>query len=360
MSNLFFKALTGLLFFPAVTSAQLTGSTGEAHKEVQPIIVKPISDSQREVSINWQNRSSDFGPLPPGMEAYSFDGMYHNKPFRAFYVIADPRSDTLQIEHDTTQNRRLTPSGFYEKNNHPVLVVNTSFFSFKDNLNLNIIVNKGKILAYNLHTIPARGADSGRYFHPFVSALGISKKGEMDVAWTFTAKDKRKPYATQLPPKLNIDSNNTFNLKTARKVHSTYTCFVPPKPLLHKWKMKTVVGGGPVLVQNSAVNITNNEERKFAGKAIQDAHPRTAIGYTKEGKLIVLVIEGRNPGVAAGATLTETAAILVQLGCVEALNLDGGGSSCLLINGRETIRPSDKEGQRAVPAAMIWRVKSEM
>jgi hypothetical protein len=237
--------------------------------------------------------------------------------------------------------------------------VNTSFFSFKDNLNLNIIVNRGRLLAYNKHTIAGRGVDSGFYYHPLVSALGITKNGEMDVAWTFTAKNKRKPYATQLPPRLRIDSNNTINLKTARTVQTTLTSFVSHKPLLHKWKMQTVVGGGPVLVQNSTITITNDDERKFPGKAIHDAHPRTAIGYTKEGKLIVLVIEGRNPGIAAGATLNETAEILVQLGCVEALNLDGGGSSCMLINGRETIRPSDKEGQRAVPAAMIWKVKGE-
>ncbi|WP_290790969.1 phosphodiester glycosidase family protein [Flavihumibacter sp. UBA7668] len=290
------------------------------------------------------------------MEVFSFEGNYQNKPFRAFYAIADPGSGNLQIEHDTTKNRRITPSGFYEKNRQPVLVVNTSFFSFKDNLNLNIIVNKGKLLAFNNHTIPGRGADSGLYYHPFVSALGINKKGEMDVAWTFTARNKRKPFVTDAVFELYMDSIPTFSLQTARntsRLNGRHTAVA--KHRLVKWKKETVIGGGPVLVQNNLVAITNNEEWKFAGKAIQDAHPRTAIGYTKEGKLIVLVIEGRNPGIAAGATLEETASILVELGCVEALNLDGGGSSCMLINGKETIRPSDKEGQREVPAAMIMR-----
>jgi exopolysaccharide biosynthesis protein len=45
--------------------------------------------------------------------------------------------------------------------------------------------------------------------------------------------------------------------------------------------------------------------------------------------------------------------MFIQLGCVEALNLDGGGSSCLLVNGKNTIQPSDKEGQRPVPAVFI-------
>ncbi|HMX38078.1 MAG TPA: phosphodiester glycosidase family protein, partial [Ferruginibacter sp.] len=116
------------------------------------------------------------------------------------------------------------------------------------------------------------------------------------------------------------------------------------------------IGGGPVLVQDGRVKITNNEELKFAGKAIGDKHPRTCIGYTNDGYLIIMAIQGRFPGIAEGATLEQEARLLVGLGCVEALNLDGGGSSCLLINGKETIQPSDKGGQRPVPAVFMISV----
>ena len=116
--------------------------------------------------------------------------------------------------------------------------------------------------------------------------------------------------------------------------------------------MTTAVGGGPVLLQNGEIFITNNEERMFMGKGINDKHPRTAIGYTKDNKLIILVVEGRSES-GGGATLMQEAQIFKDLGCIEALNLDGGGSSCLLINGKQTIKPSDKEGQRAVPAVFL-------
>ena len=76
------------------------------------------------------------------------------------------------------------------------------------------------------------------------------------------------------------------------------------------------------------------------------------MGYTKDGDLIILAIQGRFKGIAVGATLQETGSILLALGCVEALNLDGGGSSCLLINGKETIKPSDPTGERPVPAIL--------
>jgi exopolysaccharide biosynthesis protein len=67
--------------------------------------------------------------------------------------------------------------------------------------------------------------------------------------------------------------------------------------------------------------------------------------------------EGRNPGIAEGITLFQEATILKSLGCVEALNLDGGGSSCLLLNGKQTIKVSDKEGQRPVPGVFLIYAK---
>lgn len=117
--------------------------------------------------------------------------------------------------------------------------------------------------------------------------------------------------------------------------------------------MRTAIGGGPVIVQDGKVFITNEEERMFTGKARLDKHPRTCIGYTKDGKLIIIVIQGRSPGIAEGATLEQEAKMLVDLGCIEGLNLDGGGSSCMLINGKETVTPSDKGVQRPVPAVFI-------
>ena len=123
------------------------------------------------------------------------------------------------------------------------------------------------------------------------------------------------------------------------------------------WKVRTAVGGGPILVQAGEIAISNNQELKFVGKAINDLHPRTAMGYTADNQLIFMVIEGRFPGKSEGVSLVDEAQLLKDIGCVEALNLDGGGSSCLLINGKETIQPSDKEGQRPVPAVMLIKVK---
>ena len=76
------------------------------------------------------------------------------------------------------------------------------------------------------------------------------------------------------------------------------------------------------------------------------------MGYTKDNRLIILVIQGGN---AEGATFDQEAKILKELGCYEALNLDGGKNSCMLVNGKETIKPSDKNGETELPAVFIIR-----
>ena len=303
--------------------------------------------------VQWTLVDSLYQPLPAGVHVYRTDDPVDGKPNRAFYVSAPLSDRSLLFLADTTFNRRLPPTGFYQKNQQPLLVVNTSFFSFATHQNLNLVINDGKTLAYHVHSIAGKGADTLTWRHPMGSAIGIYKNRSADVSWQFTDSMARYPMALQHPLRPFRDSSSKHNEKTffaSAALHQEQSR-LPLMPL--PWKVQTAVGGGPVLLQAGQVSIANNEELKFAGKAINDKHPRTAMGYTAAGELIVLVVEGRFPGKAEGLTLTQTALLLQQIGCVEALNLDGGGSSCMLVNGKETIKPSDKEGQRAVPGVFM-------
>ena len=318
------------------------------------LLVAPFCFGQ----LKWQNVDSLFQPLPPSVHVYKTTDLLDGKPNIAYYVEADLKDKKLDFTVDTTYKRRLKPSQFYEKNNQPLLVVNTTFFSFATNQNLNVVIKKGKMIGYNIHTISGKGKDTLTYRHPFGSAIGISKKREADVAWVYTDSSLRFAYATESVFQPVRDSIAIFPFQGFLKQFPQLDGVTRQGLKNHtRWKMKTAVGGGPVLLQNGDIKITNNEELKFAGKAINDKHPRTAMGYTGDNKLVILVIEGRNPGKAEGATLIQQAQIFKDLGCREALNLDGGGSSCMLVNGKETIKVSDASGQRPVPAVFIIRNK---
>lgn len=304
--------------------------------------------------LTWKNVDSLFQPLPSSVHVYYTNDSLDGKPNIAYYVIADLKDKRLDFTADTSMGRRLTPSQFYTKNAQPLVVVNCTFFSFETNRNLNVVVNENKLLSYNINTINTKQKDSSvKKQEVFTGAIGITKRRKADVAWIRTDSSKRFPFASQIPVTSSYGNFFTIDKVTGKR-----------RPIgglvdnFSRWKIKTAVGGGPVLLQNGEIKITNDMERKFMGKAKYDKHPRTAMGYTKDNKLIILVVQGRFPNVAEGAALTQEAQLLKDLGCVEALNLDGGGSSCLLVNGKETIKPSDKAGeQRPIPAVFIIQSK---
>lgn len=291
---------------------------------------------------SWRNVDSLYQPLPDGVHVYMTTDATEGKPNIAYYVSADLTDRSLQFSSQVGNGKRFTPSQYYAQENQPLLVMNTTFFEFVHNSNLNVVIRDGKMLAYQVHSMAGKGKDTLTYRHTFGSAIGINRNREADIAWLYTDSSAKYAYASQQVITNWKDSIPKLPAKQMLR-----------KGSFRKWKMQTAVGGGPVLVQNGQVQITNNEELKFGGKAIHDKHPRTAMGYTADGKLIMLVIEGRSPGKAEGATLVQEANMLKEVGCIEALNLDGGGSSCLLVNGKQTIAPSDKEGQRPVPAVFI-------
>lgn len=322
------------------------------------VILITLACFQLQAQVKWVNVDSLFGPLPASVHIYKTTDPVDGKPNIAYYVEADLKDRQLDFTADTTFQRRLTPTQFFEKNEKPLLVVNSTFFSFATNQNLNVVIKEGKLVSYNIHSIAGKGKDTLTYRHPFGSAIGINRKRQADIAWLYTDSSLRYPYTRQAPVKAVRDSFPGFTKPAAEKaILQSLDNNTRARIFFPAWKMRTAVGGGPVLLQNGEIRVTNNEELKFAGKAIDDKHPRTAMGYTQDNKLIILVVEGRHSGVAEGATLTQLAQLFKDIGCWEALNLDGGGSSCMLVNGKETIKVSDATGQRPVPAVFIIREK---
>lgn len=107
-----------------------------------------------------------------------------------------------------------------------------------------------------------------------------------------------------------------------------------------------VVGGFPKLLERGG-----RVEEESVSAATR--HPRTAVAYESErGRLWLVVVDGRQAPFSVGMTLPELTALLEALGADEALNLDGGGSSVMVVRGRVRNRPSDGAGERPVVNAL--------
>jgi exopolysaccharide biosynthesis protein len=119
------------------------------------------------------------------------------------------------------------------------------------------------------------------------------------------------------------------------------------------WKQATsVIGGGPQLIKNGRIEITNTVE-KILPSFVSDGHPRTAIARLKSGQVLLLTVDGRQPGESIGMSLTMLADLLLEFGAVEAINLDGGGSTTMVIRNKLVNKPSDATGERPVSDAIL-------
>ena len=111
------------------------------------------------------------------------------------------------------------------------------------------------------------------------------------------------------------------------------------------------VGGFPDLIDGGerVGDLEVSARPSFAGAR----HPRTAIGYASAtGRVWLVVVDGRQPPHSVGMTLPELAELFEALGADEALNLDGGGSSALVLGEHAVNRPSDATGERPVVNAL--------
>jgi hypothetical protein len=117
-------------------------------------------------------------------------------------------------------------------------------------------------------------------------------------------------------------------------------------------KAKNIVGGGPVIVDKGKP-LQAWDAENFNAEFATKRHPRTAIGFDAAGDVWMVVVEGRQT-LSIGATLSELAEVMSSLGCIEALNLDGGGSSEIALAGMVVNRPSDGSERPIANSILVY------
>jgi len=168
-------------------------------------------------------------------------------------------------------------------------------------------------------------------------ALGVTDDGTPDVAWTSHRRDTLWQWVR--PPR-----------------HRPGTpAPMPPRTAARHWSVDDAVGAGPVLVVAGTTAVSADAE-VFFGTSIPDVHPRTAAGVTPDGALLLVVVDGRQDA-SRGVSLDDLARIMRGLGAEEAVNLDGGGSSALVVNGHLLNRPTGGTTERAVASAVVVRCR---
>lgn len=272
---------------------------------------------QCQIQLDWQPRADLNSQLPSSVKIYdSYGTLPDGKPLRAMYAEIDLRDGNLKFRSIGSDSHRETTAETY-RNNNAILAINGGYFD--SNTSVSLIIEDGDIVSPGTHKLP-RGA------------FGMVN-GKPEVTWTLPASEGD-----------GVNKINTLNGRGRSE----------------KWTASQAVGGGPVLIKNSEIQ-TEGQKEGFAGSHMI-RHPRSAIGYKNDHTLLMLVVEGRQEA-SAGATLSELALIMKELGANEAVNLDGGGSSAMVaanevVNVPVNVTGGDRNNLRNNAGALIISEKT--
>ena len=283
--------------------------------------------------MTWEIVESTTPNFPAGIKIMK--GRNDELPINAWAAIIDPRDPDVDLNVIVSEDidRRETLTQF-SQNKKARVVVNGGYFLIDKTPTEHV----GLLYVNNLTVAPATKSvlrNNKRYFTAR-GALGFLDDGGIDIAWVTSRNDSlfnfSEPVKNQ--PEEPVDSFDFSKAET--------------------WEVDDAIHAGPVLMHDGKIRVTSNEE-VFFGSTIPDIHPRTAAGYRNSGELVLLVVDGRQVD-SRGVDLQELAILMRDLGCVEAINLDGGGSSAMVVDGKLLNRPAGTTSQREVMSAIAVSV----
>jgi hypothetical protein len=209
--------------------------------------------------------------------------------------------------------------------------------------------------------------DFGQHVSIGPDSIGIAIQGQRIVS----VSDKTGTIA--IPPKgFVVSAHGTlvdlFRDFAQSRARVSYYCailsdrdpqFGPPTTMVAQFsESEDVVSGVPQLIKDGKVDITWEQE-KANRSFVETRHPRTAVAKLKDGKFLMMTVDGRQPGVSVGMSLQELAEYLFSLGAVDAMNLDGGGSTTMFLDGKVVNTPSDKEGERKIGDVIVVTLRKQ-
>lgn len=340
-----------------------------------------LEKSKWKTSINERYKTSNVTNVTEGVAHIRLVKYINSKPIKINVVEVNKKlnpnlilSPKLAYEtQDSVNLKRKATIRTIAKNNNSIVAVNGTYFKPETGVPLGTLMIDRKLYTGPIYNRVAMGiSDSGyKIARVELNAAVKSKNTEIKVdnvnqprmlsTHTLVYTRDWGEYSP-VSPKYGI--NFLVEEGKVTKI-SANPILIPkngyvisgPKEQIHKFKageeleldIKTnpnwddvnhIISGGPYLVKGGNTYV-DYKEQKLA--AVNGKNPRTAIGYTKDNNLVMVTVDGREQN-SVGMTLFELAKFMKDIGCVEAMNLDGGGSSVMYVNGNIVNAPAQKGG----------------
>lgn len=289
-----------------------------------PPVTVTLKDEPALPSFEWKKVPNPSG-VPDGIEVYSTDSPNNGRPFKAWYAVADCSKDVeLRVLGVKPLNTIDKISESYGGDCY--VMINGGYFDWGSDWS-SPYVTDGTRVGEGYGT--SRTSDNG-WALATPGIIGVDKDGNASAYW-WSARPAKAYYYT-LPIPIYPDGAKYWYEKDDAQLSS-----FPGED--QKWEPYNAISAGPMVLYNGRVVVDDSHNGEWyttnyeliASDIFPGYNPdRTAIGIREDGKIVLFVCDGRVDE-SDGASLPELGFIMKSIGCVAAQNLDGGGSTGIML-----------------------------
>lgn len=363
------KIVNGIVSPPILNSLQL-------ERHLDRIITEEESVSEFNAYISRKYANCKIYDVGKGIKHIKLVRYYQGRPVRLNVIEADlnvnPKLRVEPVLASTTLSRKASITAMAKRNNS-LVAVNGAFFLPQTGCPLGTMMVNKKLYTGPVFNRVAMGIFDNGFAMDRVKLNATIKSGwntikldninqpRMSIAYTIAYTPdwgQLSPTTPKNGVQIVVSNNNIISITKSRvQIPKDGYVIVGPASVLGSLKVKEkisldiktlpdwenvnhIISGGPYLVKDGKVYVDIQDQKLLA---IGGRNPRTAIGYTKDNHFIIVTADGRE-GSSIGLTLKELAYYMQKIGCVNAMNLDGGGSTVMYVKGYITNKPPVKGG----------------
>lgn len=363
------KIVNGIVSPPILNSLQL-------ERHLDRIITEEESVSEFNAYISRKYANCKIYDVGKGIKHIKLVRYYQGRPVRLNVIEADlnvnPKLRVEPVLASTTLSRKASITAMAKRNNS-LVAVNGAFFLPQTGCPLGTMMVNKKLYTGPVFNRVAMGIFDNGFAMDRVKLNATIKSGwntikldninqpRMSIAYTIAYTPdwgQLSPTTPKNGVQIVVSNNNIISITKSRvQIPKDGYVIVGPASVVGSLKVKEkisldiktlpdwenvnhIISGGPYLVKDGKVYVDIQDQKLLA---IGGRNPRTAIGYTKDNHFIIVTADGRE-GSSIGLTLKELAYYMQKIGCVNAMNLDGGGSTVMYVKGYITNKPPVKGG----------------
>lgn len=309
-------------------------------------IVASLGKEPEAIKLNW--KKLDTSSLPADISVYETTDKVGGHNFHAWYAVADVSKGAVELRVNVPASKATIDTQAASFGGDCCVMTNAGYFYASDHVGIAVVDSSPIGFIPDMRgSLRSQDEEYNVMYHATRGIFGVTADGKPGVYWVGTSGSNY--YFDRPLPSVRGEAK-----------YAGVSTVNPTKPV--SWSPRYAISAGPVLLKDGKCPFDFTETSKgkeyylnnyeiipydIFGPAVSP--DRTAVGHMADGRVVLFICDGRIAA-SGGATLTELARILRGIGCTDALNLDGGGSTGMMVGTQHVNYHSDEN--RAVKSTI--------